>query len=135
MSETHGYTNFPDRSNVPYRADQNMKDYHAIHGIGYEPPKRKGVMALPMLHFLWGHTWNQMALNFVHALTPSCIRVVRGSETTDSWPGRVTVYVTQSDIIMSIVQEAHVGLDGNYDHSHDLRCKATQMGINLRSIP
>lgn len=113
-----------------------MKNYVSSHMVKYEEPKRIGFCRLPVLTFLVGHPWNQLALNFVHSLKPSCIRVVFSEEKTDSYPTRVTVYVDKDWIITGIVQEVMVGLDGeegkeSYQHAHDLQCKAEGKGIKF----
>lgn len=84
-----------------------------------------------MLQFLWGHPWDTLAENFVHALQPSCVRVSDGEIKTDSMPQRVTVYVREGKILR-IEQECEIGLAGGFTNGHDLHIEASRRGINLR---
>ena len=86
----------------------------------YEEPNSIGYLSLPILHFLVGRTWDQLALNFVHSVNPKCIRVVVAEETTDAVCGRVTVRLDKDWKITSIDQECEVGLEGGYDHGQHL---------------
>jgi hypothetical protein len=99
-------------------------EHYLTHwGKDYERPDRIGYNSVEMLEFLKGHPWDQMALNYVHALRPSRIRVTHGEVTCDSWGWRVTVTIDENNIIRSITQEVEVGLEGGYEHGHDLSCK------------
>ena len=89
----------------------------------YEPPNSIGYLSLPILHFLVGRTWDQVALNFVHAVNPSFIRVVVGFEEEardDLFNRGVTVRIDKDWKITSIDQECEVGLEGGYDHGQHL---------------
>lgn len=48
---------------------------------------------IPVLEFLNGRPWNNMALNYVMGLRPSAIRVTTGAVTADSYCWRVTVHL------------------------------------------
>jgi hypothetical protein len=50
---------------------------------------------IPVLQFLWGRPWNNMALNYVTGLRPSMVRVTLGEVTCDSYTWRVTVYLEE----------------------------------------
>jgi hypothetical protein len=73
---------------------------------------RLGGTVIPVLEFLNGRPWNNAALNVVHALRPSSIRVTTGSMTADSSNWRVTVHIDPTGIIRKIDQEVDVGLIG-----------------------
>lgn len=97
----------------------------------YSPPTRTGFLGLPVLQFLWGQPWDQLAQNFVHSLRPSHVRVSDGDVKCDSQSWRVTVYVREG-MIVSMEQEVEVGLDGGFEHGHGLYCEALKRGIVLR---
>lgn len=83
-------------------------------GLGreYEEPETMSFSAMPVLEFLWGRAWDDYALNFVHALRPSIIRVIipgRGVK-LDSYLWRVTVGLDEDNRkIAFIEQEVEVG--------------------------
>ena len=90
----------------------------AIGGIDlmedvYEPPDTTSTAHLPVLQFLIGRPWDDDALNVVHSLRPSRIRVVvGGEEKTDSYPWRVHVYLDDQHRIVDVVQQVEVGCVG-----------------------
>lgn len=109
-----------------------MKDYHSSHMVVYDPPDKIGFLSLPILQFLVGHPWDQLALNFVHAVRPCAIRVIGtgGCKKTDARQGRVTVLVLGAeDRIVSISQECSVGLEPDYEHGHHLWLEARKRGM------
>lgn len=81
--------------------------------------------SVEVLEFLRGQPWDDIALNWVHSLRPSMIRVVTGAETSDAKTWRVTVCVDESNIIRSIRQEVEVRIEG-CEHGHDLQVKTQQ---------
>lgn len=89
-----------------------MKDYYTNHLIEYERPNSISWTSIEVLPFLKGREWDQVALNFVHSLRPSSIRVTDGWMTLDSRSWRVTVVVDDNNIIQSIEQEVEVGCEG-----------------------
>ena len=97
-------------------ATEEADTFRVYHHVLYEPPSRRGYMSLDVLPQLIGTPWNAGALNLVHALRPSAIRVVdraRGGITLDSRAWRVTVYLGPDDrTIRAILQEVEVGLRG-----------------------
>jgi len=99
--------------------DEKAKRYISDCGKKYIPPDSISYTNMPVLEFLWGEKWDHFALNFVHGLRPSMIRVTQGAVTCDSVGWRVTVYVDGS-IITKIEQEVEVGVEGKYDHAWDL---------------
>lgn len=68
-------------------------DYRDWCGLPYNAPRRTGYTVLPVLQFLWGHPWNDLALCYVHSLRPSSLRVTGGEITCDSRTWRVTVFL------------------------------------------
>lgn len=110
-----------------------MKNYFSSHAVDYTEPEQKGLACIPILHFLYGQPWDQLALNYVHSVRPSCIRVVHYHErqTTDFISYRVTVTLDDRELICIIQQEVSVGLEGGFEHGHDLYIKAKKRGISL----
>jgi len=97
-----------------------MKDYHSTHMVKYERPASIGWTCVETLPFLIGRKWNQLALNYVHSLRPSSIRVTTGVVKLDAQSWRVTVYVDDNDIIEKIEQEVEVGSVG-YNNAYEMR--------------
>lgn len=97
----------------------------------YCPPSRLSYLSLPVLQFLWGQPWDDVAQNLVHSLRPSVVCVTGGESKTNSVPWRVTVYVKEGRIL-SIDQECEVGLAGGFRHGHDLFTEASRRGVVLR---
>lgn len=98
-----------------------MKDYRSKHLVDYERPDSISWTSLKVLDFLNGNPWDQVALNYIHSLRPSCIRVTKGETTLDSVPWRVTVYVDDYGIIRHVEQEVEVGCDGGFANAYELR--------------
>jgi len=96
-----------------------VKDYHSTHMVTYESPEAISSDVLEVLPFLKGRSWDQLALNYVHSLQPSSIRVTRGECKTDWRSWRVTVFVNEHDVILKIEQEADVGCIG-YASGYDM---------------
>jgi hypothetical protein len=71
---------------------------------------------IEMLGFLVGQPWNSLALSYVSALRPSCIRFSRGEVKCDARAWRVTVTLDSHDIIVGITQEVQVGLLSGIPH-------------------
>lgn len=98
-----------------------MKDYHSAQGVTYEPVSdARGFTLIPVLDFLKGRKWDEIALAYVGALNPKCIRVTRGECTCDAMSERVTVFVDKQDIIQSIDMSVTVHLPDGVDHGHHL---------------
>jgi len=87
-----------------------LEMYMGARGIDYEPPKSTGVAVIDVLEFLWGGPWSESALDFIHALRPSMVRVTPGEVTSDGVMWRVTVYVNDGGYIKQIEQEVEIGL-------------------------
>lgn len=86
-----------------------MKDSHSTHLVAYEEPVSRGYQCLPVLHYLWGRKWDELALAYVRSVRPTSIRVTTGEIKLDARTGRVTVYVDEDDTILWIEQEATTG--------------------------
>ena len=79
----------------------------------YERPSSNGYTIVPVLHYLKGKPWDDMAMNYVHSLRPSYIRTSTGKIDADSKPWRVTVFLKEDEkTIDYIEQEVEVGLKG-----------------------
>ena len=92
----------------------------SMHGVQYVPCPDRGYTSVEVLQFLYGLTWNELALNWIDGLNPSLIRVSTGTLTCDSNPGRVTVFLDKENYIKKIEQEIVVGLR-NCEDGHDLK--------------
>jgi len=94
------------------QATKEADRYLGNHGTKYKEPPSWGWITLPQLPFLKGKPWDQCALNYVHSLRPSSIRVVKPRQgvTADSSVWRVTVYLEDDErTIKSTSQEVSVG--------------------------
>lgn len=94
-----------------FNTDPHLK-YIDATGVKYTSVKTLGYMTIPVLPFLVGKPWDATALDFVHTLRPSFIRVSTGEVTADSKLWRVTVIVTDltNPIIKRIEQYVETGL-------------------------
>lgn len=81
---------------------------------------------IPVLEFLYGQPWNNLALNYVMGLRPSAIRVTEGNITCDCHNWRVTVYLKNDKrTIKRIDQECELGCIGA-ECGQDLKLKLEQ---------
>lgn len=96
------------------------KDYYTDHLVPYEEPISRGYLCLPVLEYLKGKLWDDIALSFVHSLQPTSIRVTRGAQILDARLWRVTVIIDEDDIIQEITQEVEVGLPDYVLHGQHL---------------
>ena len=95
--------------------------YRTTHRKDYIEPKSIGWSSIPVLEFLNGLPWDDLALGFLHAVNPSCIRVTDGCTKCDAITGRVTVYLKEdSKTIKKITQEVRVGLPDGINNGHEL---------------
>jgi len=110
-----------------------MKDYHHFCAVEYTPESEdRGWALIPVLQFLTGKPWDEVALAYVHALRPTSIRVVGDSEQScDARTWRVTVYVDNKDIIENIEQEIEVWLPHKVAHGAALN-EALKHGIDSK---
>lgn len=80
--------------------------------------------SIPVLEFLRGKPWNNLALCYVTGLRPDCIRVSTGCQTLDAWPNRVSVLLEDDGrTIHGIEMEVQVMLVPGVENGHDLDCK------------
>jgi len=121
--ETEGGIVFPVKKE-DLKPEPKSPDAYLTHWKeDYERPDHIGYASIEVLEFLKGRKWDQLALNWVHSVRPSCIRVTDCGVTCDAWGWRVTVYVDKDKTIKKITQEVEVGLTGGYENGHDLTCK------------
>jgi len=100
-----------------YLATDQADKYRTSHVAHYKRPDEFCWTVIPVLQFLWGKPWNNMALNFMPSLRPGGIRVVGGKAgnciTCDCSTWRVTVYLEDDDrTIRRIEQEVDGGCLG-----------------------
>ncbi len=85
----------------------NMQDFD---------PKRESYCytVIPVLEFLNGRPWNNMALNIIESVRPTAIEVVKpnGAVTLDCYSWRVRVYLDEKQLIERIEQEVQCGCVG-----------------------
>jgi len=97
----------------------NPSDYISPQGALYCPPRRRGCLSVDVLPMLIGRPWDEVSLGLVHSLRPHSIRVVNGSEETNSVLWRVTVHL-EGGVIQQITQEVEVGLPDGVEHGQAL---------------
>ena len=115
---------------------QHADQYFHAQGVESKTLGHSGFACLPVLEFLWGQPWDNLALSCVQALRPDAIRVTTGGCTTDWQPWRVTVDV-RSDrrTIERIEQELEVPLYAGRN-GDDLLTALRERGIDLnRCLP
>ena len=98
-----------------FQATDIADQYRSSHGVELKRVNDIGFTCIPVLAFLNGKPWDNMALNYVHALRPNYIRVVEhhGGITADAYSWRVTVWLQPDNrTIGRIEQEVEVGLIG-----------------------
>jgi hypothetical protein len=105
-------------------ADADQADRY-LEPQEYEAPDEIGYACIPVLEFLNGLPWDNMALCYAHAMRPSEIRVIRPNhkQTTEAIRQRLTVHLDYDyRTILKIEQEVEVGLIG-VEHGHALHCE------------
>jgi len=93
------------------------------HRESFPVPGATGYNSISVLEFLRGQPWDNLVLNYLSALRPSCARVIKhnGWETADSVNWRVTIYLREDNrTVQRIEQEVEVGLRGAR-HGHGLQ--------------
>jgi len=101
-----------------------LDDYFTTHYTRYRNPPSIGYSCIGVLDFLNGQPLNELALDYIHALRPTGIRITEGEVKCDAMTWRVTVYVHKSNgefIIRRIEQEVEVGLR-TAETGHHLAC-------------
>ena len=80
-----------------------MKTYKDYYGSHMTPFERFNLVGgcdpMRILPELMGRPWDDIALGFCHAFNPTSIRVTTGDVKCDSRLGRITVYITEQNII------------------------------------
>jgi len=88
--------------------------HYSTVGYDYTPPSQRGFTTLPVLPELLGRPWGDDAMNVLHELRPSQVRVIpiHGlcEDTFSEW--RVTVVLNADNTIRAISQEVQVGCVG-----------------------
>ena len=105
-----------DFSKRDYRTAYNEDDLKLIKRSydGY------GQMSIEILQFLWGREWGPMALSFVLAENPECLRVSSGALSLDCRPGRITVMVDKDGKIERIEKEIIINLPEGFTCGADV---------------
>lgn len=96
-----------------------MKDYHSTLGVAFEPFSHTSFTSVPVLTFLTGRKWDELALGVIQGLRPSSVRVTTGELKSNADLHRVTVYVDSNDIILGITQEMQIGLPDGIENGHE----------------
>jgi len=112
----------PDFDAEVLEATEEADKYRTRHVVHYEEPDDIGHDCIEVLPFLVGRPWDQCALNYVHSVQPSGIRVADPNTgiTLDAQPWRVTVHLGNDyRTIIRIMQEVEVGCVGA-KHGHGL---------------
>lgn len=71
-------------------------------------------VVIEVLPWLVDQPWNDLALAYITALRPSCIRFSRGEVFCDARSWRVTIPLDSHDLIVGITQEVQVGLPDGF---------------------
>lgn len=111
-----------DYSNRAHETDEADKFKHR-QGVKVEQENRDRIFpVLRVLKHLWGKPWDNLDLDVVTGLKPSCIRASSGAVTCDSMPGRITVWLEKDDrTIRSIEFETStwaIGVKSGEDLAH-----------------
>jgi hypothetical protein len=87
--------------------------------IPYQSLASCDLTIVPVLKFLWGMYWNNLALNWVNTLRPSCLTVTVNNDYTPKIAWEVVVYVQQLNadnktdfLIDRITQNCSAGIIG-----------------------
>lgn len=109
--------------------DDDISQYRSTRGFFYTQPPRAstGYSTVAILQELYGLPLSNLVLSFVHGFNPRMIRVTEGEVTTDSQPGRVTIFVDAENRVVSIEQEISV----LYGCGHDVQVALRQARAKL----
>ena len=99
--------------------------YKVPHHKEFEMSGCNSFISIDVLEFLWGQPWNNLALRYVSALRPSCLRVTKDFATADAHSWRVTVWLEEDDrTIRKIHQEVKAdSLGATCGHDLELQLK------------
>jgi hypothetical protein len=107
-----------ENSSVRNKETDKADEYRIGHT--FEDKKSWSGGTIPVLQILWGQPWNNLAMNYIHALRPSSLRVATDGITLDSQAWRVTVWLEEDGrTIRNIDQEVDLATRGAID-GHDL---------------
>lgn len=90
------------------------------YSIVPQEPKSISYAVIKVLPILIGKVFDMKALDLIHSLRPSVIRVTSGEVKTDVHLWRVTITVDNLNIIKDIYQEVEVGCGSGFEHGHAL---------------
>lgn len=99
---------------------------------GFPVPQftRASFAIIPVLPFLNGQPWDELALAFVSMLNPYYIRVTSGELTTDAISPRVTVFMNEDNLtIRKIELENKVWLPETIENGSALMRAANARGL------
>lgn len=92
--------------------DETLPDWKPFvcqHLEPYDWHGPRGFTSIYVLQFLWGKPMSRIAMGYIHALRPSCLRIVESCETSDAILWRVTVHLEDDKItIRNIEQEVEI---------------------------
>jgi hypothetical protein len=111
----------PDLELIP----KALRPYFDSQGNQYIKPRNTGWCVMPVLEFLNGRQLTRMAFNWLLAVKPTWVRIVRYGQpmTCDAVTNRVTIHLKEDGVTIDrIEQEVNVGLEG-VEHGADLRAK------------
>ena len=101
--------------------ESDRADVFRGNGDHVEKPKCQCNTTIDVLPQLWGMPWNNLALNYIHTLRPSFIRVSMGMWQSDAVPWRVSVCLEKDNkTIKKITQEVVIGGYGQINATPDL---------------
>ena len=89
-------------------------DLNAKHNQSVPAFKSGSNVVIEVLPWLVDQPWNDLALAYITALRPSCIRFSRGEVFCDARSWRVTIPLDSHDLIVGITQEVQVGLPDGF---------------------
>jgi len=95
-------------------------------------------LSVPILNCLIGQPWDEVALALVVAHKPTRLRVTTGEVFTDSWSGRVTVYVDRQPKLIGvpatiewIEQEVTLPMPRDLKNGHELMIYLEDRGVKI----
>ena len=120
-------TTYQTRGGIEIPTDSRIglspEAYRGSLGREYVRPSRSHGGSIKVLPELIGRPWDQSALNLIHGLRPSAIRVTEGVRKLNSEKWRVTVIVTPENVIKGITQEVDIAI---VDERHESESPVSQ---------
>lgn len=101
-----------------------MEKYYSVSGSKIEDPKEISYTEIEILNFLKGQKLSQGILNYIYAVNPSFLRIVKSCRpgTLNHHDQRVTIWLDVNHIVKKITQEVVVGCEG-YEDAHEMDIK------------